>query len=657
MSKPVLVFHHVPKTAGTTWRAILYAHSADGAVCPVYDGDDYYYKHAEFAALPEEHKRKFDVFIGHFAFGFHRRLPAGLEPRFGAFLREPVERCKSLLGHLSRIQRKGEAISVAQLLAEGSRQFDNHQVRLLSGLNPAFGKVDDASLRVAIANLEAFEFVGLTERFDEAHFWAAEKYAWRAEPYLPLNLTPGEDRARLGAIPEADIGLLREANMLDARLYEHASVLFESRVRAMGPAWAERLEAFRARLARGAPPSAGRSVGVLEKVGPRRVRGWARVSRSSEPARVRIFIAGVPAGVAIANQYRNDLRQMGAEPGGRCAFEFQYPPQTRPGPGALIEAIALADGRPLRDSPKALVNRIEAKEIVAKKTTEQPREIGHMAYAAPGGGEAGLRIATPRAAKAVETYAEKVCASAGTRFFEARGCNAPLAGVAMICFTNRCGSNYFAELLQSTGVFDNKGEVFNLESIRNVCRKQAIDSFGQYAHQVLTPSAGLRTAVKIAWPHLVQFGRAGLLNGCFAAPRYVWVRRRDFVAQAVSLHIAKVTGKWSPKQKGAGAIVPYDYGAIARGIEHIFHGNENIHQFLVCTQQPFIEVCYEDLSASPQATLARVFEFLGIAAAPRLDPDKVGVKVQRNEVNETFRNRFLTEARGRLGVPGGAGTA
>lgn len=322
--KTVFVFLHVPKTAGTTWRSILYRQFPDGAVCPVYDEDGYFYSRKEFAALTLAARGKFEAVIGHFGVGISRQLAPDVESRLGAFLREPVARCVSLAGHLASRRGKGAQTPVTALLGERDLQFDNHQVRWLSGIAAPFGGVSGDMLEAATVKLGELAFIGLTDRFNESYALASACLGWKILPFARLNVT-ARVRAEI-SISKSERGQIDELNQFDRLLYQRASALFEKRIEAqlgVDPAgWRKKLVTVEA--ASHAKVSAS-SRGAIGRFEAGRVRGWARLVQHDEPAVVEAVLAGRVIAQAVAKDPRPGLAKKGFEPAGRCGFELRLP--------------------------------------------------------------------------------------------------------------------------------------------------------------------------------------------------------------------------------------------------------------------------------------------------------------------------------------------
>lgn len=168
--QPPILFVHVPKTAGTSLRRMFQASLGRRAVYPS-DADlrrrprrDYPSTAEILLGLPRA--RPYRVLIGHFVGGIVRGLP--VPHRVATMLRDPVQRSLSMLAHLHRQQ------GLAPETVMGSEQLRtahiaDYQTRMLGAdSDPDFNDVSDACLERALRNLDAFEFVGITERFTES---------------------------------------------------------------------------------------------------------------------------------------------------------------------------------------------------------------------------------------------------------------------------------------------------------------------------------------------------------------------------------------------------------------------------------------------------------------------------------------------------------
>lgn len=226
---PPTLFLHVPRTGGSSLRAILASHFRGAPVCP----------HASWPAIeacdPEERLR-YALLHAHFRMGWERRLGDAFHARplrFLTQLRDPVARVVSHYHHFRLFRSPPpESRAAAELARSGSlRDFvtdprpevrhhtANLQTRLLSDADCGEGAPDDAALASAIANLETFAFVGLTERFD-ASVGLLSRVLGTPRPLRPVRRNRGSSAA---ALDPAVRRLVEKHNVLDAALYRAAA--------------------------------------------------------------------------------------------------------------------------------------------------------------------------------------------------------------------------------------------------------------------------------------------------------------------------------------------------------------------------------------------------------------------------------------------------
>src|SRR5438552_256405 len=97
-----------------------------------------------------------------------------------------------------------------------------------------------------------------------------------------------------------------------------------------------------------------------------------------------------------------------------------------------------------------------------------------------------------------------------------------------ICFTNRCGSNFIANSICSSGYLNLAGEFFNADAIIGNCRALELTSISEYFNW-LTYREGKNgwLVSKLAVGHLEILTRAGIFDQIFDISRFVMVDRKD----------------------------------------------------------------------------------------------------------------------------------
>lgn len=241
----LLVFVHIPKTAGTTLNSIL-AHQ--------YLPNDIYEimmrgmswiaprqtmlprplisfsKLRRFkSALKNQHNLQ--VIHGHFDMSLGKHLPSNAE--FVTLLRDPVERAISHYYHYRRLTTDSvHPLAMRSTLAEwvGTRglvEMDNGQTRRLAGeMGLPVGEVSSLTLAKAKANLaNKFAVVGLAERFAESQILLHRQFKWPYCRYPARNV----DHHRLWRTEVSGeiLKIVEHCNRFDRELYRFAAELFE----------------------------------------------------------------------------------------------------------------------------------------------------------------------------------------------------------------------------------------------------------------------------------------------------------------------------------------------------------------------------------------------------------------------------------------------
>lgn len=216
------IFLHVPRSGGTTLRRKLEAIYPREQVIVHDDSVDASSFWAEVAVLDREQLERVQLVAGHLPHGvgdaFER--PVG----YFTFLREPVARvvsdyrwAQSLRGH---VFHEGAQETLRHALASRAYlNFDNLQVRMLAGgcaTGVPYGKLTSKHLRRAIANLDDFDLVGLTEDLASDARHLELLYGWKIQISEDEWVNVSTCRE---PVAEADLELVRRHNQLDALLY------------------------------------------------------------------------------------------------------------------------------------------------------------------------------------------------------------------------------------------------------------------------------------------------------------------------------------------------------------------------------------------------------------------------------------------------------
>jgi trehalose 2-sulfotransferase len=209
-----------------------------------------------------------------------------------------------------------------------------------------------------------------------------------------------------------------------------------------------------------------------------------------------------------------------------------------------------------------------------------------------------------------------------------------------VCGTPRCGSWLLCGLLASTGVAGRPHEWFWRDTRASLMRSWGAKDAAEYVELVLaagTTANGVFGA-KVMWGHLPELSP-------FPRPRFIWLRRRDPVAQAVSFAKAVQTGhwhEWDPAPRTPPAFRFHEVDHLLRELEG--HNRRWAAWFADRGLAP-LELAYDDLVADPEAQTCRVLGFLSLEL-PRGASIEPLTRGQRDPLNAEWCARYRAAAGG-----------
>jgi LPS sulfotransferase NodH len=226
-----------------------------------------------------------------------------------------------------------------------------------------------------------------------------------------------------------------------------------------------------------------------------------------------------------------------------------------------------------------------------------------------------------------------------------------LANIGLFCvlFSNRSGSTLLCDSLYRRGLpIPPQVEILDPTLIEQVVREHKIPSFTDYfLSTILGWTRSGMVGFKAGASQLLWLEERAYLS-CFSSLRLLAMRRRDKVAQAVSLYLAQQSGHWHSGMQPARppADVPYDARKIQLALDTVSAMDCAIDDFANARGLPLLALEYEDLLARPQNLLSECCEFLDWREAPDPDfqPAVPSLKKQATALNEEYRRRFLAES-------------
>jgi len=232
----------------------------------------------------------------------------------------------------------------------------------------------------------------------------------------------------------------------------------------------------------------------------------------------------------------------------------------------------------------------------------------------------------------------------------------------LICATPRSGSTLLCGLLDSSGVAGHPASYFNRKSLHDYAdgwriarpRDGRIDEafvraaltagrtangvFGGRIMAETLPELLSGLAAAASAPAMTD---VALLSAQFGRLKFVHLRRRDVVAQAVSWARALQTHFWHPGEAVApgGQDPHYDEELIGRLVATIERFESDWTVWFASQSIVPCEVTYEELAADPPGTAQRVLDHLGLD----VPPDRrlvIGHRRQADRLNADWTARF-----------------
>lgn len=250
------VFVHIPKTSGSTIRAIL---SRQYGIDKILYFEPYTpswkQKNLTAANLNEAgylnnqlSTRDIRLITGHYHFGVHSIIKKPC--RYFSMVRDPIERGLSEYfsafnnpDHMFRQDLLSGALSPAEFLSQIGK--GQQYTSMLSGM--AASRSSTKNVDSAIENIRtSFMVVGAAERFEESLLLIAKALGWQPPLFTSKNVTRLDDGARaLQAAVNDAREQYKEFFRDDYAIYDVASVLLTEHIKRESTAFSSALDAFR----------------------------------------------------------------------------------------------------------------------------------------------------------------------------------------------------------------------------------------------------------------------------------------------------------------------------------------------------------------------------------------------------------------------------
>lgn len=219
-----VIFVHIPKAAGSTFRRILRARYGRETMLS-FDVRSIEQQLCDLRAMPPDARSKIRLVAGNVPYGVHEYFAEPVV--YLSMIRNPVDRLISLYkyalrrpNHYLHKRLATENVGLEEFVLSGiTTETDNSQVRFLAGHNEdvPYGQCDAAMLEKAKSNVvRHFAVVGVVDEFDRSLILTSRKLGWGSPPvYNRANVGP----APVGHVSASTIRALERSNALDIELF------------------------------------------------------------------------------------------------------------------------------------------------------------------------------------------------------------------------------------------------------------------------------------------------------------------------------------------------------------------------------------------------------------------------------------------------------
>ncbi|MCG6885036.1 MAG: Stf0 sulfotransferase family protein [Silicimonas sp.] len=214
--------------------------------------------------------------------------------------------------------------------------------------------------------------------------------------------------------------------------------------------------------------------------------------------------------------------------------------------------------------------------------------------------------------------------------------------LVLLAFTNRSGSTHLGQLLASAPDLYGFREDLNHTTVCRRAGAEGLTDLTAYVAHItaIGATSGAGFGLKASAEQLRLVRLAGI-DGMFNRTTVIRIRRRDRIAQAVSLWMARETREWSSRQTPSGAPLTYDHRTLRRHLDSVQSAESALDLVLSILPYQVLNVDYDELCSAPENVVATLRAGLGLP--PSKAPLSSWVKRQSSPEKSAFVARFREE--------------
>ena len=208
-----------------------------------------------------------------------------------------------------------------------------------------------------------------------------------------------------------------------------------------------------------------------------------------------------------------------------------------------------------------------------------------------------------------------------------------------IATESRSGSNYLSAIMATTNSLGIPQEYFSyFTAFENT--NTAAERYAYACNYSVSPNGVI--SVKLFPEHWKMIGKQLDIKDKFPNRYWIWLRRKDILAQAISRDIALQTRAWI-SNTGAQADPVYSSKNIERCLHFITNSEARWRVYFARNAiNPFM-LWYEDMIHDPKKAITDIARFTDIEINPASINLDVHTKPQHTKLNEEWKEKFVDE--------------
>ncbi len=214
--------------------------------------------------------------------------------------------------------------------------------------------------------------------------------------------------------------------------------------------------------------------------------------------------------------------------------------------------------------------------------------------------------------------------------------------VYLIASSQRTGSHYLCHLFFSTGRLGSPFEYFHRRNFKTFRKRFQT----KRPEPTMRKLMAMRTSpngwfgIKAHWGQFSNREDLGFEPSLVPVDRYVYLKRRDQVLQAISRSIAVQTQQWMSHYEKAGEPV-YEFADLDEHLRSVRAGYEKWERYFAANGIEPLTMYYEDLCADPVGEVQRALAFFG--EPTDIQELKAFTQRQATDLNHAWKQRYLDD--------------